>query len=416
MLEYTSIDTHTLTILYVEDEKYIMEHTSVLFKRFFKQVYTALDGEKGLEIYEKNKDDIDLIITDIKMPKLDGITMSEYIRTINPQIPILITTAYSDEDYFIKSIDLGVSSYIIKPFNFAHLILKVKEAYYPIEQDKKLKRFNEELQQEVKQRTEDLEQLNKTLEDKVKDEVEKNRQKQRQLFEQAKMVSMGEMIGNIAHQWRQPLSGISAVLTNIKSKIQSKQYEYKELCDIIEQKHIKISDYIEYLSNTIDTFSNFIKEKKESKDIVVQDRINIVLNLVDATLEHYNIKLIKNISKTPIVLNLISGELDQVLMNIINNAKDILIEREIKDRWIKISLKEDDNEVILSIEDNAGGIKEDILPYIFDPYFTTKHKSQGTGLGLHMSREIIVNSLKGKIYATNTKYGAKFTIVLFSKN
>ena len=109
---------------------------------------------------------------------------------------------------------------------------------------------------------------------------------------------------------------------------------------------------------------------------------------------------------------MVSGELPQVVINIINNAKDILVEKEIKDPWIKIKLKNQKDKAIISIEDNAGGIPEDVMVRIFEPYFTTKHQSQGTGLGLHMSYKIIKESLKGHIYAINTQNGAKFYIEL----
>jgi C4-dicarboxylate-specific signal transduction histidine kinase len=111
-----------------------------------------------------------------------------------------------------------------------------------------------------------------------------------------------------------------------------------------------------------------------------------------------------------LIIEIVEGELIQVFINILNNAKDVLIEKQIDEKWIKIEISKKDELAIVTIEDNAGGIKKEILAKIFEPYFTTKHQSQGTGLGLHMSHKIISESCSGKLFVTNTQYGAKFTI------
>ena len=248
-----------------------------------------------------------------------------------------------------------------------------------------------------------------TLEERVKVEVKNNTQKELQLLEQSKMASMGEMIGNIAHQWRQPLSVISTIASGIHMRYEFGVFDEKE----IPKDMNTIVENTKYLSNTIDTFRDFIKEEKELKSVIIQERIDISLNIIIATLDNNHIKIKKNIDyNSPITLNLVVGELSQVIINILNNAKDILIENDIKDKWIDISLTQNDTTVIITIEDNAGGIPSEVMPKIFDPYFTTKHQSQGTGLGLHMSYKIITESLNGKLYVKNTSNGAKFFIEL----
>ncbi|MCK5109881.1 MAG: HAMP domain-containing histidine kinase [Arcobacteraceae bacterium] len=230
-----------------------------------------------------------------------------------------------------------------------------------------------------------------------------------QLFASEKMASMGEMIGNIAHQWRQPLSVISTAASGLKVN-----YEF----GILNDKEIpSYMDYIvenaNFLSETIDTFRDFIKEKKEIKEVILQERIDMALNIIASTMKDNHIELKNNIDYfNPIKITFIVGELSQVMINILNNAKDILLEKNIKNAWIKLNLKKQEDKVVITIEDNGGGIPEDILPKIFDPYFTTKHQSQGTGLGLHMSYRIIRESLKGKLYVKNTNNGAKFFIEL----
>jgi signal transduction histidine kinase len=221
---------------------------------------------------------------------------------------------------------------------------------------------------------------------------------------------MGEMIGNIAHQWRQPLSSISITASNIKLKQNlnesiTKEELYNDMAMILSKT--------QYLSDTIDTFRGFLKEEKEQKNIVIQERLDLVLKIVSSTLTNSHIELKSNYNELdPISLNMVVGELDQVLINIINNAKDVLIEKKIQKPWIKLKLILEKNKIIISIEDNGQGIPENIKDKIFEPYFSTKHQSQGTGLGLHMSYKIIVESLKGKIYTENTQNGAKFYIEL----
>ena len=241
------------------------------------------------------------------------------------------------------------------------------------------------------------------------DQQKQLREKELRLHETEKMMSMGEMIGNIAHQWRQPLSVISTVASGTKMNYALGVLEDADIAENMDN----IIKKTNYLSETIDVFRNYIKEEKELKEVILQERIDISLNIVGTTLKNKHINLINEINyNKPIKINLILGELSQVLMNILNNAKDILLERNIKYPWIKIGLKQVNDKAVITIEDNGGGIPEDILPKIFDPYFTTKHQSQGTGLGLHMSYKIITESLKGELYAKNGKDGAKFFIEL----
>jgi signal transduction histidine kinase len=230
------------------------------------------------------------------------------------------------------------------------------------------------------------------------------------LLDQEKHAQMGAMIGNIAHQWRQPLSIISSITGGI---IFNYELDIDESKETMIKNMRTIEDKIRYMDSTINTFRNFLKEKKEFKEVILQDRIDIALNIVDITLHDYNIKLINNIDyNNPIKIKIVIGELAETIINIINNAKDILDENNIDEPWVKIDLEKYHDKVIIAIEDNGGGIPEDILSKIFDEYFTTKNEDKGTGLGLHMSYRIIVESLNGNLWAENTQYGAKFFIEL----
>ncbi len=231
----------------------------------------------------------------------------------------------------------------------------------------------------------------------------------KELEASTKRAQMGEMIENIAHQWRQPLSTISTVASNISF---SHKMDIKQDMNYVALSMDKIVKTTTYLSDTINTFQNFLKEKKELKKVVLQDRIKIATDIVAGSLINYNIELKKQIPSEPMEIYLYAGELSQVLINILNNAKDVIKHREIENPWIEIKLEKCEEKVKITIEDNAQGIEDNIINKIFDPYFTTKHSSQGTGLGLHMSYRIITESLKGKLSVSNTKNGALFTIEL----
>ena len=230
-----------------------------------------------------------------------------------------------------------------------------------------------------------------------------------QLLESEKMASMGEMIGNIAHQWRQPLSLISTAASGIKVKQEFNMLDQHDIPILMD----KIVENTEYLSSTIDIFRNFIKGEKIYKKLILQEEISQSLSIVGSTLKDKHIMLKDNIDyENNIFITLITGELPHVIINIINNAKDILLEKNIKEPWISLELIENKDTATIIIEDNGGGIPANIINKIFEPYFTTKHKKQGTGLGLHMSYQIIVNSLRGKLSVQNSSNGAQFSIEL----
>ncbi len=235
------------------------------------------------------------------------------------------------------------------------------------------------------------------------------------LAEQSKMVSMGEMIGNIAHQWRQPLSVISTASTGMIL-----QKEYGNLTDEVLVKNCNsINDNAQYLSKTIDDFRNFIKGDRTKKLFNLEEDINSFLQLIDGRLKSNNIMMVLDINKN-IQIDGYENELIQCFMNIVNNSKDALVDNNIKDKFIFISTSIQDDHVLISIKDNAGGIDTDVLPKIFEPYFTTKHQSQGTGLGLHMTYNLICDGMGGTIEANNSTYkyknkefiGAEFIISL----
>jgi signal transduction histidine kinase len=235
------------------------------------------------------------------------------------------------------------------------------------------------------------------------------------IAEQSKMVAMGEMIGNIAHQWRQPLSTISTAASGVKLQKEMGLLN-DELLDECLEGIVRNSMH---LSQTINDFRDFIQGDKEIVAFNLKQNINKDLCIVEGMLKHSGIKVLVDCQEH-IVLHNYQNELTQAILNIIDNCKDALFEKKIEEKMIFIEAYTQDEQAILKIYDNAKGIDTAILEKIFEPYFTTKHKSQGTGLGLYMTHQIIEGSMEGSVYASNTTYtynghtftGALFTITL----
>ncbi|AZV46431.1 hypothetical protein C3L23_03855 [Nautilia sp. PV-1] len=264
-------------------------------------------------------------------------------------------------------------------------------------------------QREMQKLINELQILNDTLEDKVKEEIEKNREKEKQLILQSRMALMGELLSMIAHQWRQPLNVMGLVVSKLKLRSQLGALTDVEIKEAIS----KIDEMIKHLSNTIDDFRKFYRKEDDLKSVKLYDIINQTLNIAKASIENKNIQIKLNIN-CPKELKTFPNELKQVLLNIIKNAEDILVERKIKNPYIEISAYFDKKEklCVLEIKDNAGGIREDIIDKIFNPYFTTKDERNGTGLGLYMSKQIVEERLKGRLIAYNDDKGAVFRIEL----
>lgn len=245
------------------------------------------------------------------------------------------------------------------------------------------------------------------LERRIKEEVEKSREKDKILFQQAKLASLGEMLGNISHQWRQPLMEINSIFLPIEAKITlGKELENSEILDAIE----KLNIITKFMSETIDDFRDFFSNDKEKIKFNILEQINSIVNIVSGGLKANNIKLDIIMRKNPELYGY-KNEFSQVLINLINNAKDELSLRKIENPYIKITIFEEDENIIVIVEDNAGGIKVNPVDMIFEPFFTYE-KQNGSGIGLFMSKLIIEKNMEGKLKASNKNDGAFFEIIL----
>ena len=369
------------SILYVEDEKAVQEALSEVLEMFCETLYTADDGFQGLELFNKHQPDI--VITDIKMPVMDGIEMAKKIKEKSAEVSIVFCTAFSDANYFVEAIEMQADGYLLKPIDLKALEKKVLSIIDSIELKKELL------------------------------------EKEEMLIQSSKMAAMGEMIGNIAHQWRQPLSIMSMGANNIK-------INYELNGEISCKSSLSFADNIlkqsKYLSNTIDDFRSFFNPESEDEGYNLKESLDKCLQLVGASFDDNMISIIQNIDEK---INSYGdkNKLLQAIINILNNAKDALTAAsELREKLVFVFTVEEDenNNIVIVIKDNAGGIPEKILPRIFEPYFTTKHQGQGTGLGLYITHSIVTKNLTGTIRAENEVFehegvsykGAKFTITL----
>ena len=266
---------------------------------------------------------------------------------------------------------------------------------------KLLEKVNNSLKEKVEEKTKELRQINSELEIRIKQEVDENLRKDRLLSQQQKMVSMGQMIENIAHQWRQPLSLITTGVSGIKLKKQLNDLDDAFFYDTLDS----ILNTSKYLSNTIDDFRYFFKPQKEKENFYLEKCCIKTIDLMNPNFLNKDIQIEYKIENIQVCGY--ETELIQVLINILNNSKDALEFLNKDEKFIFINIFREDNKAIIEIKDNAGGIKEDILEKVFEPYFTTKHQSQGTGIGLFMCQEIIHKHMNGQINISNTSFDYK---------
>ena len=245
-------------------------------------------------------------------------------------------------------------------------------------------------------------------------DITEQKQQQDLIFQQSKIASMGEMIGNIAHQWRQPLSIISSIAT--ASKLER---ELGVLSDEQFDKHMEIiNKNTQYLSETIDNFRQFIKADRELSDFNLSSTIKSFLSVIDSSIVKNNIKVLLDLDDSIILVNY-QNDMIQAFINILNNSVEAFEQSVEKEKYFFITTKKDNKRTIINLKDNAGGIKEELISRVFEPYTTSKNKSLGTGLGLNITYNFIVEGMKGEIFVENTNFqyenkkykGCEFTII-----
>jgi C4-dicarboxylate-specific signal transduction histidine kinase len=362
------------SVLLVDDVPENIHSLELIIEDSFDiNIYSALSANEGMEVLMK--EDVDLILSDIQMPDIDGFQFVEYLKSIDKtkDIPVIfITGIYDKDEYQKKGYDLGAVEYISKPIDDKLLTAKLK-VYIDLYDDKK--KSHSELAK--------------------KDEL---------LIHQSRMATLGEMIGVIAHQLKQPLNNMSLYCGDVKDS-----YKYDEIDEkFIEDFHKNTKEQIAFMNETINGFINFFNPKKEKRNFYLKEALDKTIKLLNKQLEDKNVNLVVDIGEE--LLYGVETELEQVFINLITNAKEAFIENNIEEREVFIKAGEKDNQIIITVEDSAGGIKEENIEKIFDPYFTTKE--YGTGTGLYMVKMVIKSSFNGDLNIQNTGKGSRFIIIL----
>ncbi|NQY23320.1 MAG: hybrid sensor histidine kinase/response regulator [Campylobacteraceae bacterium] len=365
------------TILLVDDIEQNLDALSLMIlDEFDVKIEVSKSAQDAID--KLMKKDINLILTDIQMPDIDGFEFAEYLKGIDKirDIPVIfITGIYDKDEYQQKGYDLGAIEYITKPINNALFTSKLR-VYI------------------------------KLFEDKIMRENELN-QKNEIIIYQSKMAAMGEMINVISHQLKQPLNILSLYCQDIKSSFDFNEINEEFVKDFDESTKFQI----QFLSKTIDDFRDYFNPNKLKKDFSIEVSVNKILNLMKKQLEENEIKILMDIQEKYIYGT--ESEFEQVLINLISNAKEALVENKIIKKEIQIKSFKNDDCIEFFIEDNAGGVPHSLKNKIFNPYFTTKDK--GTGVGLYMARLVIEASFGSHLNVENGDKGARF-IMNFQKN
>ncbi len=352
-----------------------------------------------------------------------------YVKEINGQIAYIIAVSLSlilflgfffarwitrpllnlsDMATQVASGNLEVSATLSRNDEIGDLFLNFNQMVSALKHSRlQQENYKQHLELEVRRRTKELDELNKNLDQRVKLEVLRRREQEQMLVHQSRLAAIGEMVGAIAHQWRQPLNALGLVLQNMQLTHQQGRLDEAAIRRSID----KSGRLINKMSSTIDDFRDFFKPKKNLEFFSPYLSIESVMELLAATLKNRGIK-VEIIGDKQTEVYGYKGEFSQVILNIISNAIDSLLENQPDNPLILIVIKESQGKVLIDISDNGGGVKEQNLHKIFDPYFTTKSSSEGLGIGLYMSKMIIEKSMHGKLYAKNYDKGVTFTIEL----
>lgn len=372
-------------IIIITDGLHLQEANQQLFE-FFSQY-------NNLEAFKKEHDCICDFFLDMHKENYiidkdyEGLNWAEHILN-HPDKRFKVAMK---KDKHIHHFTLHVKLNHFKMDEKPYIIVTLTDITQEIFRQQQLKELNENLETLVNDKTKELKELNETLEVRIQNEIQKNQQKDRMLFQQNKMAAMGEMLKNIAHQWRQPLSAISTAASGIQLQNEFELLDKKSLTDNCTH----ILKYTEYLSHTIEEFKDFFQQDRIKQSFYIVEALQTTVSLIKETLKAQNIELHFE-QNDDFQINSYLNELKQALFNIIQNSIDALSKSEQpRHLFIEINTRQ------VKIYDNAGGIDETILDNIFDPYFTTKHQSQGTGIGLFMTQEILTKHMKCELLVSN---------------
>ena len=333
----------------------------------------------------------DIVLSDYKLPNFNGRAALDIVQRDYPEVPVVMVTGALSDVEAVDLIHAGARDYVLKD-RLARLAPAVQGAL-AAEQEARARRQAEER----------LRLLNESLAQQVREQTQKNMEKELLLIEQNRSAAMGELIRNIAHQWRQPLNTVGLVVQNILADYRADSLNREEL----EKGVATAMKCIKRMSKTIDDFRDFFRPDKIKIVFKLKEAIDESLTLIEATLKNNEIEVSLS-GELELAAFGYANEFSQVILNLLANAADALVDNNVQQKRIEIELRSSDRSGVVVIRDNAGGIPEEAMGRIFEPYFTTK--ADGLGIGLYMSKIIVEKHIGGSIAFCNTASGAEFTV------
>jgi len=381
-------------ILCVDDEPLNLSLLEAILSPLGYDVVSAVNGPEALEKIQAER--IDICLLDVMMPGMDGFEVCRRIKSndLHRNTPVVMITSYADRENRIRGIEAGAEDLISKPFDSAEVLARIKMLLH-------VKSLNDRLQSAYH----NIAELNRTLEVRIVQAVDDLRRKDQMLILQDRLAVMGEMINNIAHQWRQPLNTLGLIIQQLPLFYKSGEISEEMLKDYVGNS----MELIQHMSQTIEDFTNFFRSDKEKVAFSVNQVIARTLSLIEKSFKDQKIGITLQPEVDPMA-NGYPNEYAQVLLNILMNARDELVGHNVDDALISIHAFAEGGRSVVTITDNAGGIADEIIDRLFDPYFTTKGTDKGAGIGLFMSKTIIEKNMGGRLTVRNTGSGAEFRI------
>lgn len=364
-----------LRLLIVEDSE---DDSTLLVRELrkggFEPSYTRVESLRHLEA-ALDAGPWDAVISDFNLPGFNGLDALRLVQSRGQDIPFILVSGTIGEEKAVEAMKAGAHDYIMKG---------------------RYSRLAPAMERELREAANRGEQRRG---------MEALQEKEQLLMHQSRLAAMGEMINSIAHQWRQPLNSLTLFVQLLKEDNEDGRLSGEFVDSSVDQ----IMSQIAYMTQTIDDFRNFFRPDQEMKQFNLLEKIRKTLVLVGDSFKASYIT-VETEAEEDLIVTGYPKEYCQVLLNILNNARDALTERKISSPLIKIRLFREGEKSVATISDNAGGIPDTIIDRIFEPYFTTKDVTKGTGIGLHISRTIIEKRMNGRISARNTDHGAEFRI------
>ncbi|MBF0521001.1 MAG: response regulator [Nitrospirae bacterium] len=430
-----------IDVLLVEDSLSQAVFLKNLLLRYRYKVRIARNGLEGLE-FLKEEPYPDIIISDVQMPIMDGYEMCKQVKNddILKNIPVILLTQLSAAEDIIKGLESGADNFIIKPYSEESLINRIEQLIklYKTEQSSSDPKTGIELtmggknyvlnperrqilnllvttyekvidqNKQLLEKEYELTRINSILEQRVEEETKKRLEHEQLLVHRSKMATMGEMLGVIAHQWKQPLNSFALLVQDLRDSFSAGQLNQNYIDINVEESMRQIG----FMAKTIDDFRKFFMPSKKMTEFNVVEAINEVIRILSSQIKNSSIKItVESIGNSKLTVTGYRNEFMHVILNILSNSRDAILARgKSGERAISIVINTDGSSVVTEIQDTGGGIPEDILSKVFDAYFTTKEQSDGTGIGLYISKIIIESNMRGTISAENRGGGALFKI------